>query len=1850
MNPELLDPRTVTENDVREMLENSYKGEYDDRTYIPVRTNTPQSLIYWAEKRRGDVIDDNPIIMSVKKIYQAMSRSGADIDGRPHEFSADDIISIIRKMNDPEYIVYQEFNDRYAEVVKCTLENGKKAIVILEIGNYKRSSHVNSFEDGTYNVLVTAYPPDSGKIEDLIKKNSVIYDKKKDASQVSSGSTVPSVLNDTPFYEDSITQPESDVNRENIKMSRRTNPETRATLEALEAADWQLRKRGINTADVLKSFEDKLGYHAGDLSNFELQTSIIRTAVAVEDMKSGKKNTDIRNEVIDVVEPLAKELVVNDVRNFYLEADKEQFRNAQNKIKEIKLNLSENIRKSFESEEEFNTFIKKHSSKMSFADKDGMDIDTAYVELNDMYGGDMFPERIIDEFGQLMQIARISEAYLGGKTNFVSESAEDMIRSTQTLLYEVFMNAKEEQKINPRYFLLDTVGSEIHTAEEYNNIRIYRKNVDEASKLDALRKDQESDIRQIRKDIESQKKTIREEIERLTGAKRETENSVKKALERSGTEGGKLSELISKRKELQDKYNVLNAEYNVTKNRLNEIDGALTKLKSAKPLTDLMNRRIAEKTQRILERKNAELKRKDERIIRKREQLIRERADNKLKRQALREKQKKLTAEKNETVKSEIAKHDLNKLRENVRSKVKSSKDMLLKPTKSKHIPENMRPAVAAAIDAIDGATMIEHDFRQDERTLEKARREMERAREMRNQAADDPDISKEDFITKYDKAFKDAKARYEELERGFHEKKQVTKEELKVSLEKLKDVIDDFRNSADPEVRTLYDETSTELMNNTIAGIKGKTFEQLNTTEVCAVLDVLDHITYRINEGNHLFADGKKSGKVEASRAICNEERMNIGKEHYRIFNIPRGYSINCLEPAYFADKCGSPTLRKIMYSVIESEDIYAKDLYKAKAFISSMKTKYFGNLSKKEMASWDPDKVFEFSFDSKTERYTLGEIMAIYETYKRGQGQPHLLGGGIIKNEKKNFVKVPKDDNFLSKINPTDHQLKLTESAQAAAYRHTESELQQIISKLTEMQKKFADEMQGFFITECAEWGNEVSMDMHGYRMYTEKDYFPIYTAKGYTKRLNDQKNSTQTDLTQRRFTKTTVYGANNAIVIKDFMQTWAEHVNEMAAYHAFARPVSDLKFVLGFSETLDTENVKADQNSVWNLLNRSGGAGTAEYIEQFIRDINGGVIKDNSGKLAEMMFSRAKKGAVLHSLSSAIQQPTSICRAFAMVDPKYFAESIRMPNHHTVNLRMEEMKKYAPVAILKEIGGVDVGMGKTAVNYLVGKETLLDKFDRLGGALMEKGDAFTWRWIWEACKREQASKTGLSLKSEELLTLAGKRFSDVVRRTQVYDSVMSKSGIMRSSNFLNKLATSFAAEPIKTANMMIYATEQFRSGNKKTAFRYGLAVYASIVLSAAAKSFPYAARDDDEDKTYWEKYIEALTGSLAGDVLPVSWFPYARDVWSILQGYGIDRNDMSLYENLYNKLLNMFGDDPLGWKIADLTTAVAGVWGIPAENFIREIKAILNFVKSVPEWSDTTFQGITNAALQGLEDARPTILGKMIESRSEVEKRTDRLYDAIVSGNSKEKRRIEEILGSEGTINTAIKNGLRRKDERIAGAALDILRGDYRRMKDTVSEITGEKNFTAQQISDAVYAEKNAIERRIKQAAQAKIDGDESGRIDVTLELKSDYRKYFDSTTKAQDFFVNAVNKKADELKKSGESAASEEDGEGTSYYTPYKAYQVADKLDSGDVTAAAEIAEDIVQAKIESGKTEKEARASVRSSVTRYFKPLYQAAYKNRDSAEMTRIRKLLMQSKLYGGSTETSKVCRRWTEE
>ena len=211
--PGKLDPRTVTKNDVVEMLNCVENGDIYGNTYVPIRISTPTTLIHWASERRGDVIDNNPIAISAEKAYNAMNREGETESGRSNRLSVDDLVSMIESMNDPQYIVYQGANDRYVEVVKFDTESGDTAFAVIEIGNSKDSVYMNGYEGGLYNILVTTYPPRAGKLKELLNNsnNQVIYDKKKDASQRTSGSTVPSVLNDASFYEDTLPQIEKNV-------------------------------------------------------------------------------------------------------------------------------------------------------------------------------------------------------------------------------------------------------------------------------------------------------------------------------------------------------------------------------------------------------------------------------------------------------------------------------------------------------------------------------------------------------------------------------------------------------------------------------------------------------------------------------------------------------------------------------------------------------------------------------------------------------------------------------------------------------------------------------------------------------------------------------------------------------------------------------------------------------------------------------------------------------------------------------------------------------------------------------------------------------------------------------------------------------------------------------------------------------------------------------------------------------------------------------------------------------------------------------------------------------------------------------------------------------------------------------------------------------------------------------------------------------------------------------------------------------------------------------------------------------------------------------------------------------
>ena len=221
-------------------------------------------------------------------------------------------------------------------------------------------------------------------------------------------------------------------------------------------------------------------------------------------------------------------------------------------------------------------------------------------------------------------------------------------------------------------------------------------------------------------------------------------------------------------------------------------------------------------------------------------------------------------------------------------------------------------------------------------------------------------------------------------------------------------------------------------------------------------------------------------------------------------------------------------------------------------------------------------------------------------------------------------------------------------------------------------------------------------------------------------------------------------------------------------------------------------------------------------------------------------------------------------------AVVDPKYFV--------NTDKLNYNELMKYAPIAKVKQMGRFDTMIGRTAQEFILQRKydnkgewlsgVVKDKdfkaVDDLLGAMPQKADEIGWGILWNAVKRETADKTGLT--DEALLRKAGLRFREVANLTQVYDSTLSKSQFMRNKSAYASMVTAFGAEPTVSFNMyldaMIEGNKLRKSGKKMAAFKYAkrsiIAVIASQFAASFFKAFVTAARDDDDEKTYWEKFI--------------------------------------------------------------------------------------------------------------------------------------------------------------------------------------------------------------------------------------------------------------------------------------------------------------------------------------------------------------------------------------------------------
>nr|DAR46956.1 MAG TPA: PolyVal ADP-Ribosyltransferase [Caudoviricetes sp.] len=788
--------------------------------------------------------------------------------------------------------------------------------------------------------------------------------------------------------------------------------------------------------------------------------------------------------------------------------------------------------------------------------------------------------------------------------------------------------------------------------------------------------------------------------------------------------------------------------------------------------------------------------------------------------------------------------------------------------------------------------------------------------------------------------------------------------------------------------------------------------------------MNAVKHVITDVNKNHAKYYQGKyyqgesQYGTIEevadSTKAELHQKKAYADKKGVtRAWNEMLGKGmVDCFS---FFDKMGSAG-GEVFGNLRKGFDKHIRNVSAAKGYTESL----LKGVDQKTLREWtNKKKRTEYTTDrGETIRLNTAEVMELYVLSQREQAQSHLYGQGIRTNEKVEPVMLTRGD------------------------------VQNITGTLTKEQKQIADRMQKFLAKDCAAWGNEASRVLVGYDKFGEEHYWPIRTDPNSNRTLNaDGSAANLSYIKNQSFTKELTEKAQNAIMVESIFGTYTRHISQMSAYNAYAVAMTDLQ------RWFNTPGVKTE-------IERAYGSNGVRYITDLMKQINGTADNGKTFGGVPKLVSHAKAAAVGANLSVAIQQPTAYVRAADMISPKYLREGLFQKSEP------ELVKKWCPIAEWKSWGFYETDVGRGLNDLIVDQSNALERATEKSMILAEKGDEWTWGKLWNAVAAETRDLYAGELEpgTDAFYEKVGQRLSEIIDKTQVVDSVFHRSPIMRDRGY-SSIFTSFMSESIKTYNMVERAIANFAENRKdptaKRRLMRTMAVYVVNALAGAmAKSIPAAARDDDKEKNYWEKYLEALVENGKENLLFTNNIPMIKDWLAVLNGEETKRLEYQSIERLASLLAEMYkavwtgkGSKWSGFKwFYRIAQSASDITGVPAYAAIRDAKAIVQTVGSAigQDWYIP-----------------------MENETASFSYAAENLYEAIRKGDSTAETRLREKLGatkSPAQIDAAVANVLMQQDSRVAEAAALKLQGKATELNQKKQEMVAD-GFTAEMVDKAV-----------------------------------------------------------------------------------------------------------------------------------------------------------------------------------
>lgn len=872
--------------------------------------------------------------------------------------------------------------------------------------------------------------------------------------------------------------------------------------------------------------------------------------------------------------------------------------------------------------------------------------------------------------------------------------------------------------------------------------------------------------------------------------------------------------------------------------------------------------------------------------------------------------------------------------RRELRAKItRHAKDLskkLLRPTDTKHIPENMRSAVAAVLNSINQESAY---------TVDESGKHV---------------YDGSGTPTQRTEAFRALQKQYQDILSG----KEADGDDMVI----------------DPSL--LGTDGSDGLLGQVI-GMKDKRLSELTREELGTMWKTIRAVEKSVSTAGKVLS----KSKFETTKQMADAFKADVSTRRKKLGN---NTTISLETPYTFFAHYGETgkSIYRMLRNAQDSQEIMARDIAEKtrKVLGDELGEAGFKDIAGKAIhgdlkgalrdargsaiGKWEAETHDITVANGGKLTLTTPQIMELYLLSKRKQALGHLLGGGVIQPE------IKSAETGRTKVPRGTQQVFLTDG-----------DIERITGKLTDEQKRVADGLQELTVTTLAKYGNDASMQAYGYRKFTEKNYWPIKSAKEALHSNLEKDSGNVRSIKNIGMAQQVTPNANNAVELRSVFDTFADHASDMIDYAAWLAPMEDANRFFNFQYRNDAGNKTGV--SVKGLLDEKGGNGAQQYWQKLMGDIQNGIgtkdfepIRDKIMVKATGNFKGASVGA---NIRVVIQQPTAFFRAAAVLDPKDMAKG--MTGGVTKGSGWEKAMQYSPTAMRKDVGSFDISSPYTLKDRFYGKEGVTNKLNDLAGAAAGKADAATWGKLWNACEWQvKREKPDVRAGSNEFYHAVNEAFTDMIDQTQVVDGILQRSNIMRGKGDLSQQATAFMGEPIMSLNVLLRSYDNFRyeenpakrSKALKTLGRAATALVVTDVVNALAQSIVDGLRDDDRDKDYWEKFFSAFTGvegdeknalELIGNVVLngnvgsnlnlLTKIPVVKDTLSLFQGYDVSRPDMESIAGLVSAasiFIKSIGGNGVQTRKEAMLTLLAQaskIFSLPVSNIKRDLMATLRTI---------------------------------------------------------------------------------------------------------------------------------------------------------------------------------------------------------------------------------------------------------------------------------------------------------------